>query len=210
MRHALACCVLALPLWGQESHVRTLTPKSPLSDDVVPRKYTVTLTIDPNRSTFDGEMRIKLEARKNLPVLWLNAKGLMVKDAGFLWGETLHPSIPAYKNDELAGFPVDANALPQSPELIIHYQGRLDDKGLAGPYRRKVDGQWYVYTTFTPIDARRAFPCFDEPRFKAPWDISIRVKREHKAFSNGREISETDEPGGWKMVKFATTEPLPA
>jgi alanyl aminopeptidase len=94
--------------------------------------------------------------------------------------------------------------------IRISYQGRLDDKGLAGPYRRKVDGEWYAFTTFTPIDARRAFPCFDEPRFKAPWDISIRVKSGNKAFSNGRGISETEEPGGWKLVKFATTEPLPA
>ena len=94
--------------------------------------------------------------------------------------------------------------------IRIAYQGRLDDKGSGGPYRRKVEGEWYAYTTFTPIDARRAFPCFDEPRFKTPWDISIRVKREHKAFSNGRQISETEEPNGWKLVKFATTEPLPA
>ena len=94
--------------------------------------------------------------------------------------------------------------------IRITYQGRLDDKALGGPYRRKVEGEWYAYTTFTPIEARRAFPCFDEPRFKTPWDISIRVKREHKAFSNGREISETEEPNGWKLVKFATTEPLPA
>ena len=97
------------------------------------------------------------------------------------------------------------------PAVIrIDYQGRLDDKALSGPYRRKVEGEWYAYTTFTPIDARRAFPCFDEPRFKTPWDISIRVKRENKAFSNGQKISETEEPGGWKLVKFATTEPLPS
>src|SRR5581483_6432788 len=79
-----------------------------------------------------------------------------------------------------------------------------------GPYRRKVEGEWYAYTTFTPSDARRAFPCFDEPRFKAPWDISIRVPRGNQAFSNGRQISETEEPGGLKVVKFATTEALPS
>jgi alanyl aminopeptidase len=46
-----------------------------------------------------------------------------------------------------------------------------------GPYRKQSEGEWYAFTTFTPIDARRAFPCFDEPRFKTPWQFSIRIKR---------------------------------
>jgi len=66
-----------------------------------------------------------------------------------------------------------------------------------------------TFTTFTPIDARRAFPCFDEPRFKTPWEITIHLRRELKAFSNDAE-SIVLEPNGMKAVHFAETRPLPA
>jgi cytosol alanyl aminopeptidase len=79
-----------------------------------------------------------------------------------------------------------------------------------GAYRRKVEGNWYAYTTFTPIEARRAFPCFDEPRFKTPWEISIRVPSGNLAFSNAAEMGESDEPDGSTLVHFAPTQPLPA
>jgi len=64
--------------------------------------------------------------------------------------------------------------------------------------------------SFTPIEARRAFPCFDEPRFKTPWEITLRVPLVDKAFSNNREISDDVDAEGWRTVRFAVTEPLPA
>ncbi len=96
----------------------------------------------------------------------------------------------------------------KSAFLTVNYRGHIQDKQVLGPYRRMVEGQWYVYTTFTPIEARRAFPCFDEPRFKTPWEISIHVRRDLKAFSNAVQVSETDEAGGMKLVRFAPTERL--
>src|SRR5262249_44612331 len=99
---------------------------------------------------------------------------------------------------------------PGRHTISIRYQGKLDDKAIVGPYRKKSGDDWYVFTSFTPIDARRAFPCFDEPRFKTPWDMTIHVKNTDKAFANGRMISETEKPGGMKAVRFAATEPLPA
>lgn len=90
-------------------------------------------------------------------------------------------------------------AIRQSGESV-----RVED------HRKKVADDWYVFTTFTPIDARRAFPCFDEPRFKTPWDMTIHVKRDQKAFANARAVREVDEADGMKAVHFAITEPLPS
>lgn len=160
-----------------------IPPRFTLPDDVAPKKYTVTLTIDPGRATFEGEVSIDLEARKQVSTLWLNAKGLSIMSP-----------VPVYANDEFVGFQIG-----DASKIVIRYSGRLDDRALIGPYRRKVEGEWYAYTTFTPIDARRAFPCFDEPRFKVPWDISIRVPRGNKAFSNAPQISKprSRAAGSW-------------
>jgi len=180
-----------------------------LSNDAIPRKETVLLEIDPSRETFEASVSIDIELRAPAAVVWLNAKNLTIGSAFITQGETVRPAKIISDSKERLG--IDAGEpLRGAASIRITYQGRLDDKALSGPYRRKVEGEWYAYTTFAPIEARRAFPCFDEPRFKVPWDISIRVKRDHKAFSNGQEIFEADQSNGWKLVKFATTEPLPA
>ena len=201
MRGAFAFfALIAGSLFGQSFY---------LSNDVVPRKETVELTIDPARETFEGFVSIDVELRAPASTIWLNAKNLTIGSAFIAQGDTVRPAEVIRSSNERIGIYV-GKELTGPVAAQINYQGRLDDKALSGPYRRKVEGEWYAYTTFAAIEARRAIPCFDEPRFKTPWDISIRVKREHKAFSNGRQISETDEPNGWKLVKFATTEPLPA
>ena len=200
MRCALAWCVFAASVYSQGFYLSTQT---------VPRKETVQLTIDPARETFEGRVSIEVELRAPAAIIWLNAKDLTVASASIAQGDSVRSAKVVIGSNERIG--IDAGGpITGLATIGINYAGKLGDKSLVGPYRRKVEGDWYVYTTFTPIDARRGFPCFDEPRFKTPWDISIRVKRDNKAFSNGRQISETEEPDGWKVVKFATTDPLPA
>ena len=83
------------------------------------------------------------------------------------------------------------------------YRGRLDDEASClVPIVAGWRASWYVYTTFTPIEARRAFPCFDEPRFKTPWEISIRVPQGDKAFSNAHLVEETGGPRRTEAVPF--------
>jgi cytosol alanyl aminopeptidase len=200
VRYAVAWCVFAASVYSQSFY---------LSSDAFPLKETILLTIDPARETFEGRVSIDVELRAPASTIWLNAKDLTVGAASITQGDSVRTAKVVLGSNERIG--IDAGESLTGPATLgISYEGKLGDKSLVGPYRRKVEGEWYAYTTFTPIDARRAFPCFDEPRFKAPWDISIRTKRDNKAFSNGRQISETDEPDGWKLVKFATTEPLPA
>ncbi len=180
-----------------------------LPHDVVPKKHIVELTIDPDKPAFDGWVRIEVELRKPAKVIWVNAKDVTVKEASVGANGHTYPARAQAAAGEFIGLelgsPIDGAAT-----LSIHYQGRLDDKALAGVYRRRVGGEWYVFTTFTPIDARRAFPCFDEPRFKTPWEMTIHVKRDLKAFANARTVREIPEPDGMKAVHFAPTEPLPA
>ena len=176
-----------------------------LSNDAVPRQETVQLTVDPARETFEGSVSIDVELRASAAIIWLNAKNLTIGSASIEHGGTAHPAKVIPSPDERIGID-GGQPVTGSATIRIAYQGRLDDKALSGPYRRKVEGEWYAYTTFAPIDARRAFPCFDEPRFKTPWDISIRRETRAQGFFERPRDFGNEEPNGWKLVNFATTE----
>ena len=191
----ISTCFAALPA----------PPAFTLPDDAVPTKYTADLIIDPAKATFDGSIRIEVELKKPATVIWVNAKDISPLEAT-VGGKKARAEAVA---EEFIGLELDSPAAPGRTTISIRYQGKLDDKSVVGPYRKQVDGDWYVFTTFTPIDARRAFPCFDEPRFKTPWDLTIHVKQTDKAFANGKEARETLEPNGMKAIHFAVTKPLP-
>jgi alanyl aminopeptidase len=185
-------------------------PGFALPGDAVPRKHAVELTVDPNQASFDGWMRIELDLRRPVDTIWLNARGLSIREASVRVAEESVPVRLVTSGGEFLGLELGAAAGPGAASVSIRYQGRLEERLFNGVFRRRVGGDWYAYTTFTPIEARRAFPCFDEPRFKTPWEISLRVRREHRAFSNARELWSAEEAGGWKLVRFAATAPLPA
>lgn len=196
----LADCLPALPP----------PPQFLLSDDVIPKKYTVDLTIDPNLDTFEGWARIQVEMRKAQSGVWLNAKDLTVRDATIQAAGRERKARAQTAGGEFLGMELDGAIGPGPLLLSIHYQGQLNEKPVVGPYRIRFENNWYVFTTFTPIDARRAFPCFDEPRFKTPWELTIHTKRGLSAFANGPAVNEIEETAGMKAVHFAVTEPLPS
>jgi alanyl aminopeptidase len=177
-----------------------------LPGDVVPLKHTIDMTIDPDRDTFTGHAIIDVEIKRPLALIWLNAKDIVPLDVMVGSKKARAEAM----GDEFIGIELDSPLKPGRTSIDIRYRGKLDEKAIVGPYRKKTGDDWYVFTSFTPIDARRAFPCFDEPRFKTPWKMTIHVKRSDKAFANGRMLRETDEADGMKAVEFAETKPLPA
>lgn len=183
-----------------------IPPGFRLPDDAVPLKYTIELRIDPNKETFEGTADIQIKVLKPTSTLWLSGKDLELESVAL--GDSATTARGRVATKELIA--IDGAFSPGEYDLRIKYRGHLDDKAVVGAYRRRVDGNWYVYTTFTPIEARRVFPCFDEPRFKTPWKISIKVPQGEKAFSNAAEIGEEQAPDGDKWIHFAETKPLPS
>jgi alanyl aminopeptidase len=80
---------------------------------------------------------------------------------------------------------------------------------LTGLYRIQDGGEHYAFTQFQAISARSAFPCFDEPGHKTPFDVSLTVARDHVAVGNTTPEEETPLPGGLKRIRFRRTERLP-
>jgi alanyl aminopeptidase len=193
--------------------VTAATPPAPqflLPDVAQPRRYAIDLTIVPTYSSFLGVATIDLELRRSLSFLWLNGKDLTVESAVLRTGNLQLPAETVAAAGEFLGFALRQTVGPGPAQIEIHYRGKLDEKSTLGVFRKRSAGDWYVFTTFTPIEARRAFPCFDEPRYKTPWELTLHVKRESVALGNAHAISEHEEPGGMKRVAFAPTAPLPS
>jgi puromycin-sensitive aminopeptidase len=80
--------------------------------------------------------------------------------------------------------------------------------GLRGFYRSQKDGLRYAATQFEAADARRAFPCFDEPEFKARFALTLEVPSNVVAIANGAIAEESEIPGGRRRIRFTETPPI--
>jgi cytosol alanyl aminopeptidase len=185
-------------------------PKLRLGDGVRPVRYRLDLTVIPQQDNFTGKIEIDLEVRNPTDVVWLNAHLLTIDSAEFIAGGHKQAAKVQTSGDQFASFTA-ASAIPAGPaQLRIEYHGAFNKVGSDGLFKEQDAGTWYAYTQFESIDARRAFPCFDEPNFKTPWQLTVHVSKSDSAVSNTPVQSETDEPDGRKKVVFAETKPLPS
>jgi alanyl aminopeptidase len=207
MKSVVPALLLALPILASPS---LEPPKLRLDGSAQPLRYAVDLTIVPDRDTFHGSVDIEVDVRTPSPIIWLNGIGLAIEDASFR--PEASAALPAKTipgGDQFIGFIFDQ---PISGKGTIHvvYQGKISRNSSAGIFQLKEDRDWYVYSQFEPTDARRAFPCFDEPGFKVPWQMTLHVPKDDMALSNTPVQSESGEPNGMKVVRFKTSPPLPS
>jgi alanyl aminopeptidase len=175
-----------------------------------PVRYRLDLTLIPEQDTFTGRIEIDLDIRKAADIVWLNARALSFDDAKFIQGGSTVAAKVDTSAKEFAGFAPPSALQPGPAKLRIAYHGEFNKKGSDGLFKEQDGANWYVFTQFESIDARKAFPCFDEPSFKVPWQVTVHVKKEDSAVSNTPILSETSESDGRKKVLFAETKPLPS
>jgi alanyl aminopeptidase len=183
-------------------------PSFRLPDFARPTRYELELTIIPSQREFRGAARIDLEVVKRTSEIWLNAKDLRVGKVRVQAGrDSLEPKLLI--RDEFLGFEFDRDLEPGPVRLEVHYTGLLNEQA-HGLYRKQAGNDWYAFTTFTPIEARRAFPCFDEPGYKARWKLLLTVPVGDIAVANEPVEKESSYGEGLKRVEFAETQPLPS
>ena len=187
-------------------------PKLRLPTGVAPTGYAAELWIDPSQETFRGRLEIEISSKGEAGTVWLNAKELDVKTAAARraeGGEVIQAAV-AVAGSDFIGLTFERGLSPGRWIVSLEYKGRVDLKDTEGLFRQREGGDWYVFSQFEAISARRAFPCFDEPAFKVPWQLVLHVPKGLVAVSNTPVLSETDEAGGMKKVVFARTKPLPS
>jgi puromycin-sensitive aminopeptidase len=174
---------------------------------VVPHRYSLALEPDLARASFTGHVIIDTNVNDPVSQIVLNAIELdihAVKVDGVDTPFTLEEATERLIVDHLA--PVGTTSLE------IWFTGTLNDK-LRGWYRSTyldAEGNEQVIATsqMQATDCRRAFPCFDEPDFKAVFDITLIVEPQHLAVSNGPEAERTEQSNGKVAVRFAETMPM--
>ena len=186
-----------------------IKPNVKLSKFVSPVRYELMLRPDFSGFTFLGEETIAMQIDKPVKEITLHSVGLEIEEAEITSGKFSEAGEVSYQEKEetvTLGF---QKKLPVGKaQLRLKFKGILADN-LKGFYRSKfeIDGveKFLATTQFESTDARRAFPCFDEPSQKCIFDISLIVPSEMEAISNTLPEIVSQHEGGFKVVKFAPT-----
>ncbi|KAL1866911.1 hypothetical protein VTK73DRAFT_4458 [Phialemonium thermophilum] len=180
-----------------------------LPANVIPRHYDIALEPDFEKLTFDGTVVIDLDVADDSKSVSLHTLELDIHNAKISSDGQIISSSPAISYDQsnqITKFDFD-QAVPKGgkAQLEIKFTGLLNDK-MAGFYRstyKNPDGTEGIMAVsqMEPTDARRAFPCFDEPSLKATFTVTLIADKNLTCLSNMDVASETDV-GTKKAVKF--------
>jgi len=186
-----------------------------LPPTVIPERYRLELRIDPGQPRFSGITTIQVIAPEPTYHVVLNARGMNVSRASARAGgveiaasaSTRH-SVGDVEPEELVL--TFARPIPAGPSVIEIVYDAPFAADLAGLYRVNERGVYYAYTQFEATDARRAFPCFDEPGFKTQYDVTITAPKAAMVVANSPETASESAADGAVEHRFATTPPLPS
>jgi aminopeptidase N len=178
-----------------------------LPELAVPDNYKLAFAPDLTKNNFTGDETIQLRVLKPTSQIVLNAAEIEFDTATITsGGATQKATVTLDKEKEMATLTVGKALQPGPATIQIRYTGILNDQ-LRGFYIGKdSDGRKYAATQFEATDARRAFPSFDEPAYKATFDVAVTADQGMTVISNTKVLSDTPGPGDGKhTVTFATT-----
>jgi cytosol alanyl aminopeptidase len=212
LRALIALALIAAATCNALATAQNATDPTPptlrLPDGARPLRYAITLTIVPGRETVPAEIAIDVELAREHAVLWLNAEALSVTHA-VIAGRNA-PIRVLSGHDSFVGLAFDPPLPAGQHRLMLSYEAEQSRNSTRGIFALQDAGAWYAMTHFEPTSARRAFPCFDEPSYKVPWQLTLRVPHDTVAFSNAFGVDEADDETGMKRVRFRETRPLPS
>jgi len=187
-----------------------------LPKDVLPTHYQLEFELDPQLDTFKGRAEITLTVRRPTAQIALNAKRLAPSSAALIEssGATTPLEISADQASDLWRLsPISREVLaPGTYRLRIEYEGQVEQRGqglFRVDYSANGQASRMLATQLEPTHARAVFPGFDEPAFRATFDIAISAPNRYEAVSNMPVMAREGLPDGRRRVQFARTPAMP-
>ena len=181
-----------------------------LPKDVLPKLYRIRIEPDIGRAVFTGSVEIEIAVRTPVRTFTLNALGLTIRSATLDGDGKLSPEVDAAK--QFLTLTPRAEVAAGAHKLRIEFSGAMTEQpqGIFLTRFQLPDGKWSkaLVTQMEPSDARRMFPCWDEPVFRAAFQLTAIVPVHDTALFNMPEQAVKDLGGGRKEITFGTTPPM--
>lgn len=185
----------------------TLDPHR-LAQGVRPLRQTVDLTIDPDRTDYHGTTHIALQVKEPVTGFRFHAEAMNLSRVMLLDPNGSRPLDTTPGEHGLITASCASSIAPGEYSLEIDFSRPFGTRAVA-LYRMEEGDRAYAFTQFEPDDARGAFPIWDEPIFKIPFQLTLRTPIEHMAVTN-TPVSEENTEGNWRTTVFEPTPPLPS
>jgi aminopeptidase N len=181
-----------------------------LPKNVVPEEYAIRITPDVEKRTFTGSETIKLNASEAVTRVVLNCAETNISKASIDGKAIPASAIKLDAKEETLTLAADLAA--GNHQLELEFTGKINQRGVGlyyAPYQEQGTGTKKVMlgTQFEATDARRMFPCWDEPSFRARFQLTAIIPENFVAVSNMPIEKETKGAGG-KEIQFGTTPPM--
>jgi aminopeptidase N len=177
-----------------------------LPTTVTPEHYDLKFTVDLAHARFEGVESIRVQVAEPTLRVVLHALDIQFHEVTIGTGAAAQEAtVSLNANDQTATLTVPTPIAKGAADVHIAYTGILNDQ-LRGFYLSTTKTRRYGVTQFESTDARRAFPCYDEPAFKATFAVTLVIDRGDTAISNGKVLSDTPGPSAAQhTVTFATS-----
>jgi len=184
-------------------------PKGKLPDIAAPTAYRLDFTVLPEQSRFTGHDEIDVTLKQAAKSIYMHGRDLNVtKAVAVAGGKTVPAKWVQVDKTGTARLDFASEVPAGNVTLKFDYSAPFGDSA-SGMFHVKVADKWYAWTQFESIDARAAFPGFDEPGFKTPFTVSVTTRPGYVVVGNSPEASVAKTSGGMVKHQLAPTKPLP-